>query len=116
LRRTIANAVIYAATAPKSNAAYVAFKNAQKLAKDHGSVMPPKTILNAPTKLLKDAGYGTNYAYDYDEPDGFSGQNYWPEALGRQTLYRPVNCGFEKELRIRLEHWTKLRKLRNDPD
>jgi putative ATPase len=112
----IANAVIYAATAPKSNAAYVAFKNAQRLAKDHGSLMPPKTILNAPTKLLKDAGYGTNYAYDHDEPDGFSGQNYWPEALGRQTLYRPVNRGFEKELRTRPEHWTELRKLRNDPD
>jgi putative ATPase len=112
----IANAVIYAATAPKSNAAYVAFKGALRLAKDYGSLMPPKTILNAPTKLLKDEGYGANYAYDHDEPEGFSGQNFWPEGLGRHTLYRPVGRGFEKELRTRLEHWTKLRKQCNDPD
>ena len=81
----IANAVIYAATAPKSNAAYAAFKGAARLAKDHGSLMPPKIILNAPTKLMKNEGYGANYAYDHDEPEGFSGQNYWPEELGRQT-------------------------------
>jgi putative ATPase len=112
----IANAVIYAATAPKSNAAYVAFKDAQRLAKDHGSLMPPKTILNAPTKLMKDEGYGANYAYDHDEPDGFSGQNFWPDELQRQALYRPVNRGFEKELRTRLEHWAKLRKQRNNRD
>ncbi len=112
----IANAVIYAATAPKSNSAYVAFKNAQRLAKEHGSLMPPKTILNAPTKLLNDEGYGAGYAYDHDEPDGFSGQNFWPEALGRHTLYRPVNRGFENEIRARLEQWTKLRKQRGDPE
>jgi putative ATPase len=112
----IANAVIYAASAPKSNAAYVAFKGAARLAKDHGSLMPPKIILNAPTKLMRDEGYGANYAYDHDAPDGFSGQNYWPEALGRQTLYRPVDRGFEKDLRTRLDHWAKLRKQRSDPD
>jgi len=112
----IANAVIYVATAPKSNAAYVAFKDAQKLAKDYGSLMPPKTILNAPTRLMKEEGYGANYAYDHDDPEGFSGQNYWPAAIGRQTLYRPVNRGFEKELHARLEHWTNLRKQRNDQD
>jgi putative ATPase len=112
----IANAVIYAATAPKSNTTYVAFKDAQRLAKDHGSLMPPKTILNAPTKLMKDEGYGANYAYDHDEPDGFSGQNFWPDELQRQALYRPVNRGFEKELRTRLEHWAKLRKQRNNRD
>jgi putative ATPase len=112
----IANAVIYAATAPKSNAAYVAFKAAARLAKDHGSLMPPKIILNAPTKLMKSEGYGANYAYDHDEPEGFSGQNYWPEALGRQTLYRPVGRGFEKDLRARLDHWAKLRKQMSDPD
>ena len=112
----IANAVIYAATAPKSNAAYLAFKDAQRLAKDHGSLMPPKTILNAPTKLMKDEGYGANYAYDHDEPEGFSGQNFWPDELQRQALYRPVNRGFEKELRTRLEHWAKLRKQRNNRD
>jgi putative ATPase len=112
----IATAVIYVATAPKSNAAYVAFKGATRLAKDHGSLMPPKTILNAPTKLMKNEGYGADYAYDHDEPEGFSGQNYWPEMLGRQTLYRPVNRGFEKDLRMRLDHWAKLRKLRDDPN
>jgi putative ATPase len=112
----IANAVIYVATAPKSNAAYVAFKDAQKLAKDYGSLMPLKTTLNAPTRLMKEEGYGANYAYDHDDPEGFSGQNYWPAAMGRRMLYRPVNRGFEKELRARLEHWTNLRKQRNDQD
>ena len=112
----IANAVIYAATAPKSNAAYAAFKGAARLAKDHGSLMPPKIILNAPTKLMKNEGYGANYAYDHDQPEGFSGQNYWPEALRRQTLYRPVGRGFEKDLRARLDHWAKLRKQSSDPD
>jgi putative ATPase len=111
----IANAVIYVATAPKSNAAYAAFKDAMRLAKDHGSLMPPKIILNAPTKLMKNEGYGANYAYDHDEPEGFSGQNYWPAELGRQTLYRPVERGFERELRTRLAYWAKLRKQRHNP-
>lgn len=112
----IAQAVIYAATAPKSNAAYMAFKGAAQLAKDHGSLMPPKIILNAPTRLMKKEGYGANYAYDHDEPGGFSGQDYWPEALGRQTLYHPVDRGFERDLRARLSHWAKLRKQKNNLD
>jgi putative ATPase len=112
----IANAVIYVATAPKSNAAYTAFNGAVRLAKDHGSLMPPKIILNAPTKLMKNEGYGANYAYDHDEPEGFSGQLYWPEELGRQTLYRPVDRGFERDLRARLSYWAKLRKQKNNPD
>jgi putative ATPase len=108
----IAQAVIYVATAPKSNAAYVAFKGAMRLAKERGSLTPPKTILNAPTALMKSEGYGSGYAYDHDEPDGFSGQDYWPEPLGRQILYAPVNRGFERDLRERLAYWAKLRKAR----
>ena len=108
----IAQAVIYVATAPKSNAAYTAYKSAQRLAKEHGSLMPPKTILNAPTKLMKDEGYGATYRYDHDQPDAFSGQDYWPEALGRQQLYDPVERGFEREIRKRLDWWEKLRRER----
>ena len=108
----IAQAVIYVATAPKSNAAYTAYKSAQRLAKEHGSLMPPKTILNAPTKLMKDEGYGATYRYDHDQPDAFSGQDYWPEALGRQQLYEPVERGFEREIRKRLDWWEKLRRER----
>ena len=111
----IAHAVIYVATAPKSNAVYQAFGCAMRLAKDHGSLMPPKIILNAPTKLMKAEGYGANYAYDHDELEAFSGQDYWPEALGRQTFYQPTDRGFEKELRRRLDHWAKLRKEKNEP-
>src|ERR1700730_3338869 len=110
----IAQAVVYVATAPKSNAAYAAFQAAARLAKDQGSLMPPKIILNAPTKLMRNEGYGAHYAYDHDQPEGFSGQDYWPEALGRQTLYRPVGRGFEKDLRARLDQWAKLRKARKD--
>jgi putative ATPase len=108
----IAQAVIYVATAPKSNAAYLAYKGAMRLAKEHGSLMPPKIILNAPTTLMKSEGYGSGYAYDHDEPDGFSGQDYWPEALGRQKLYAPTNRGFERDLRERIAYWAKLRKSR----
>jgi putative ATPase len=108
----IAQAVIYVATAPKSNAAYVAYKAAMRLAKERGSLMPPKVILNAPTALMKSEGYGSGYAYDHDSPDGFSGQNYWPEALGRQTLYAPTGRGFERDIRERLAYWAKLRKAR----
>ena len=108
----LANAVIYVATAPKSNAAYTAWKAAQALAKERGSVMPPKTILNAPTKLMKSEGYGEGYRYDHDEPDAFSGQDYWPEAIGRQSLYRPVERGFEREIGKRMEWWARLRKDR----
>jgi putative ATPase len=108
----IAQAVIYIASAPKSNAAYTAYKGAMRLAKAHGSLMPPKVILNSPTKLMKSEGYGEGYAYDHDEPEAFSGQNYWPDALGRQTLYEPVERGFERELRKRLDYWAKLRRER----
>ena len=74
--------------------------------------MPPKTILNAPTKLMKSEGYGADYRYDHDAPDAFSGQNYWPDALGRQSLYEPVERGFEREIRKRLEYWARLRRER----
>jgi len=109
----LAQAVVYVATAPKSNALYTAFKAATQLAKEHGSLMPPKVILNAPTKLMKDEGYGTGYKYDHDEPDGFSGQNYFPDALGRVSLYRPVERGFERDIKKRLEYWAKLRHERD---
>ena len=108
----IAEAVIYVATAPKSNAVYKAFGAAQDLAKAHGSLAPPKSILNAPTRLMKREGYGATYEYDHDAPDAFSGQNCWPEALGRRVLYEPVERGFEREIRKRLEYWARLRKER----
>ena len=108
----IAQAVVYVATAPKSNGVYNAWKAAQSLAKEHGSVMPPHVILNAPTKLMKAEGYGEGYRYDHDQPDAFSGQNYWPEKIGRRTLYEPVERGFERELRKRLDWWEKLRRER----
>jgi putative ATPase len=109
----LANAVIYLATAPKSNAAYVAWKAAVRTAKAAGSVMPPKTILNAPTSFMKGEGYGSDYAYDHDQPDAFSGQDYWPEKLGRQQFYDPPERGFERDIRKRLDWWAKLRRERN---
>ena len=108
----LANCVLYLATAPKSNAAYVAFKAASRVAKDAGSLMPPKTILNAPTRLMKNEGYGSGYAYDHDEPHAFSGQDYWPENVGRQNFYRPPERGFEREILKRLEFWERLRRER----
>ena len=108
----IAQAVIYVATAPKSNAAYVAYGNAMQVAKNAGSLLPPKHILNAPTKLMKEESYGAGYDYDHDAPEAFSGQDYSPEALGRQKFYDPVERGFEREIRKRLEYWEKLRKER----
>jgi putative ATPase len=108
----IAEAVIYVATAPKSNATYVAYKEASRLAKEHGSLMPPKIILNAPTKLMKQENYGRGYRYDHNEPDGFSGQDYWPEQLGRQKVYTPTDRGFEREVGKRLALWKKLREER----
>ncbi len=108
----IAQAVVYVATAPKSNALYKAFGAARALAQAHGSLTPPKTILNAPTRLMKREGYGATYEYDHDAPDAFSGQDYWPEALGRHTLYAPVERGFERDIRKRLEYWARLRKER----
>lgn len=105
----IAQAVIYVATAPKSNAGYVAYGKAKRVAKEAGSLVPPKHILNAPTKLMKEEDYGAGYDYDHDAPEAFSGQDYFPEALGRQTFYEPVERGFEREIRKRLEYWAKLR-------
>jgi putative ATPase len=108
----LAQAAIFLATAPKSNAAYLAYKAAMRTAKEGGSLVPPKHILNAPTKLMKAEGYGGGYRYDHDEPDAFSGQDYFPEALGRQQFYRPTPRGFEKILGDRLARWAELRATR----
>jgi putative ATPase len=108
----LAQCVIYLATAPKSNAAYRAFQAAQAAAGETGSLMPPKHILNAPTRLMKDLGYGKGYAYDHDAPDAFSGQNYFPDGMARQGFYRPAERGFEREIRKRLDYWAKLRSER----
>ncbi len=108
----IAQAVIYVATAPKSNAAYTAFGEAMQTAKEAGSLLPPKHILNAPTRLMKDEGYGRGYAYDHDAEEAFSGQNYFPETLPRRQFYDPPERGFEREIRKRLEYWAKLRAAR----
>ena len=110
----LAQATLYVATAPKSNAGYVAYKKAMRLAEEKGSLPPPKVILNAPTKMMRDEGYGAGYAYDHDAPDGFSGQNYWPDQLKRQTLYQPVERGFEREIAKRLEYWARLRRERGE--
>ncbi|NLS03351.1 replication-associated recombination protein A [Rhizobium sp. P32RR-XVIII] len=109
----LAEACVYLATAPKSNAVYTAFKAATQAAKQYGSLLPPKHILNAPTKLMKGEGYGEGYRYDHDEPDAFSGQDYFPEKMGRQTFYDPPERGFERDIRKRLEYWAKLRKERS---
>ncbi|MGA2128953.1 MAG: replication-associated recombination protein A [Xanthobacteraceae bacterium] len=108
----IAQAVLYIATAPKSNAAYLAYGEAMQVAREAGSLLPPKHILNAPTRLMTSEGYGRGYAYDHDQPDAFSGQDYFPEALGRRTFYDPPERGFEREIRKRLDYWAKLRAER----
>ncbi len=108
----LAEACVYLATAPKSNGVYVAYKAAMRAAKEHGSLLPPKHILNAPTKLMKGEGYGDGYRYDHDQPDAFSGQDYFPEKMGRQTFYDPPERGFEREIRKRLDWWAKLRRER----
>src|SRR5687768_8739634 len=108
----IAQACIYLATAPKSNAAYKAQKAAWKSARETGSLMPPANILNAPTKLMKDIGYGRGYTYDHDAEEGFSGDNYWPEEMQPQTFYEPTERGFEAKLRERIAHWNTLRAQR----
>ena len=110
----IAQAVLYLATAPKSNAAYKAFGRAMKAAGETGSLAPPKHILNAPTRLMKDIGYGAGYAYDHEAEEGFSGQNYFPDGLARQRFYSPVERGFEREIRKRLDYRAKLRETRRD--
>lgn len=106
----IAQSLVYLATAPKSNAVYVAYKAARKAAKETGSLSPPKHILNAPTALMKDLGYGDGYAYDHDAEHGFSGQNYFPDDMKRTEFYRPVERGFERDIRKRLDWWAKRRR------
>jgi len=110
----LAQVVVYLALAPKSNAVYTGFKAATSVAKASGSPMPPMVILNAPTKLMKGSGYGEGYIYDHDTPEGFSGQEYFPEKIGRQEFYRPVERGFERELRKRLEYFTRLRDAKRE--
>lgn len=106
----IAELVIYLGSAPKSNSTYAAWGRAQKAAKTYGSLMPPPHILNAPTKLMEEAGYGKGYVYDHDTADGFSGQNYFPEKMDRQKFYDPPERGFEREIRRRLAYWERLRR------
>ena len=109
----LAQALTYIALAPKSNAVYVAYKAAKGAAKKTGSEPPPKHILNAPTKLMGEQGYGAGYAYDHDAEDGFSGQNYFPDGMKRPVLYQPVERGFERELKKRVEWFAALRAKRN---
>lgn len=106
----LVQALVYLATAPKSNAIYRAYPQALKEARTSGSLMPPKHILNAPTGLMKKEGYGEGYIYDHDTPEGFSGQDYFPEEMGRKTFYEPVERGFERDIQKRLSYWKKLRE------
>jgi putative ATPase len=112
----IVQACLYLATAPKSNAAYVAQKSAWRSAKETGSLMPPAHILNAPTKLMKDIGYGKGYAYDHDADGGFSGQDYWPEEMEPQAFYQPTDRGFEAKVRERIAYWDEMRLKRSATD
>ena len=112
----IAQCAIYLATAPKSNAAYKGFALATRAARSTGSLMPPAHILNAPTRLMQEIGYGSGYAYDHDSEDGFSGQNYFPDGMQRQRFYRPIERGFEREVIKRLAWWEKLRVRRQSAD
>jgi putative ATPase len=112
----IVQACLYLATAPKSNAAYRAQKDAWRSAKETGSLMPPQNILNAPTRLMKEIGYGKGYAYDHDADEGFSGANYWPAEMEAQTFYRPVNRGFESKVTERLAFWEEKRRERQKQD
>lgn len=108
----LAQATVYLATAPKSNAAYMAYNASLRAAKEYGSLAPPKHILNAPTRLMAEEGYGRDYDYDHNAPNAFSGQNYFPDDMQRQQFYAPPGRGFEAELKKRLEHWAKLRTER----
>ena len=108
----LAQCVIFLATAPKSNAAYRAFGDAMRAARETGSLMPPKHILNAPTRLMKDLGYGAGYEYDHGTEEAFSGQDYFPDDMPRRSFYAPADRGFEREVRKRLDYWAKLRKAR----
>ncbi|APG63051.1 AAA family ATPase [Sphingorhabdus lutea] len=109
----IVQACLYCATAPKSNAAYVAQKNAWKLAAETGSLSPPASILNAPTKMMKEMGYGAGYEYDHDSEHGFSGANYWPDGIERRALYQPVSRGYERKVQEHMAYWEKLRAQKN---
>ncbi|RZM18996.1 MAG: hypothetical protein EOP67_58685 [Sphingomonas sp.] len=109
----IVQACLYLATAPKSNAAYLAQKSAWKTAKESGSISPPKSILGAPTRLMRDLGYGEGYEYDHDADDAFSGADYWPEELGRQRFYEPTERGFEKRIAERMAWWDERRADRS---
>ena len=109
----IVQACLYLATAPKSNATYVAQKSSWKAARDTGSLMPPANILNAPTRLMKDIGYGKGYTYDHDAQDGFSGANFWPDDMKPQTFYTPVERGFEAKIAERIAYWDRLRREKN---
>ncbi|MDX1718345.1 MAG: replication-associated recombination protein A [Anderseniella sp.] len=110
----LAQACVYLATAPKSIGIYTAYKAAMRAARETGSVMPPKIILNAPTKMMKEQEYGAGYKYDHDQPDAFSGQNYFPDEMGRQQFYDPPDRGFEREIRKRLAWWAELREKRGE--
>ncbi len=109
----VVQCVIYLGTAPKSNAAYRAGKSARKIAREMGSLMPPKCILNAPTGMMREMGYGADYAYDHNEQEGFSGQDYFPDDMSRSRFYIPEPRGFEREIAKRLEYWDKLRKAKS---
>jgi len=109
----IAELIVYLGTAPKSNSLETAWIAAKKCAKEYSSLTPPAHILNAPTSMMKELGYGKGYIYDHDTPEGFSGQDYFPEAMGRKNFYRPVERGFEREIRRRLEYWNNLRIKKN---
>ena len=111
----LAQAVIYMALAPKSNAGYVAFKAAQEKAKTTSQFPPPPWIINAPTSLMKNLGYGKGYQYDHDLPEAFSGQNYFPEDVERSSFYHPVERGFEREMKKRLDYFNQLRRKKEDP-
>lgn len=110
--RALAQAAVYLASAPKSNAVHLAHKKARHFARENGSLLPPKHILNAPTKLMKEQGYNDGYLYDHDQPDAFSGQDYFPTEAGRQKFYEPVERGFERDIIKRLDYWDKLRRER----
>jgi putative ATPase len=110
----LAQVCVHMASAPKSNAVYVAYKEARRAAKETGSLMPPQHTLNAPTKLMKNLGYGSGYAYDHDAEDGFSGQNYFPDGMERRQFYRPKGEGSEARVKERLERWAELRAKRGN--
>ncbi|MGY9004046.1 MAG: AAA family ATPase, partial [Rhodospirillales bacterium] len=109
----LVQALIYLATAPKSNAAYLAEKAAKRAARETGSLTPPKHSLNAPTKMMKDLGYSEGYEYDHNSEDGFSGKNYFPDDMNREQFYTPLDRGFEREIEKRLSYWNRIRQSKS---